>query len=226
LTPLVPENGVSRRIKNKKKLSLNIELGCKLSIQLEGVKERLSSFLIGMEPNLYLIIKKPLRGSSEYLVSEGSDLIIRYVHLGEVYGFHATALISITNPTTITFLSYPQRIEKINLRKNPRINSIIPAYLNHEKDKLNGVIKNLSTQGIKFTTKTIENSILKDILIGDEVSISFPLPGINGNLEIQGTIRNKSHEEEETGFGIEFNDKNAEAIGMIDAYINQVKDYT
>jgi len=67
---------------------------------------------------------------------------------------------------------------------------------------------------------------LKDILIGDEVSISFPLPGINSNLEIQRTIRNKSHEEEETGFGIEFNDKNAEVIGMIDAYIIHVKDYT
>lgn len=213
--------------KTKKNLSLNIELGCKLSIQLEGVKERLSSFLIGMEPKSYLIIKTPLRGSSEYLVSEGSDLIIRYVHFGEVYGFHATALLSIKNPTTITFLSYPQRIEKINLRKNPRITSLIPAYLYHKEDKLNGVIKNLSTQGIKFTTKTIENSILKDILIGDEISISFPLPGIDGNQELKGKIRNKSrnNDNEESGFGIEFDNRNAETIGLINTYITKVKEY-
>ncbi|HOP46096.1 MAG TPA: flagellar brake protein [Desulfobacteraceae bacterium] len=98
----------TEKSETKKVVSLNIEIGCKLSIQLQGLKERLSSFLIGMEPKSYLIIKTPLRESSEYLVSEGSDLIIRYVHFGEVYGFHATALLSITNPTTITFLSFPK----------------------------------------------------------------------------------------------------------------------
>lgn len=89
------------------------------------------------------------------------------------------------------------------------------------------VIKNLSTQGIKFTTKNIENSILKDILIGDEISISFPLPGIDGNQELKGKIRNKSrnNDNEESGFGIEFDNRNAETIGLINTYITKVKEY-
>ena len=41
-------------------LSQHIELGCTLSVQAEGIKERLSSFLVGMVPTSYIIIQTPV----------------------------------------------------------------------------------------------------------------------------------------------------------------------
>ena len=211
--------------KKNKDLSLNAELGCKLFVQIEGIKDRLSSFLIGMMPNSYLIINTPVMTGIEYLLSEGKGLVLRYMHLGEVYGFHSTVLRSITNPSKITFLSYPQQIEKINLRKKPRISCFIPASLNHEKDELKGVIKNLSTEGIKFTTKTLEGSQIHQVPVGNDITICFPLLGIEGIQELHGKIRNKNREHDEMDFGIEFNKKDDKIIAMIDSYIKQVMDY-
>jgi c-di-GMP-binding flagellar brake protein YcgR len=120
--------------KTDKDLVLNVELGCKLFVQIEGVKERLSSFLIGMMPKSYLIIHTPALTGIEYILLEGREVVLRYVYLGEIYGFHSTVLRSITSPSKITFLSYPQKIEKINLRKEPRIRCFIPASLHHEQN--------------------------------------------------------------------------------------------
>jgi len=211
--------------KTDKDIALNVELGCKLFVQIEGVKERLSSFLIGMMPKSYLIVHTPVMTGIEYILSEGREVVLRYVYLGEVYGFHSTVLRSITTPSKITFLSYPQQIEKINLRKKPRIRCFIPASLHHEQDELKGVIKNLSIEGIKFTTKAVEDSQIRQIPVGKDITICFPLLGIEGVQVLNGKIRNKSGEQDEMDFGIEFNKRDAKIIGMIDAYIKQVRDY-
>jgi c-di-GMP-binding flagellar brake protein YcgR len=208
-----------------KNLSLNIELGCKLFVQIEGIKERLSSNLIGLLPKRYLIVRTPMLTGIEYILKEGNKVVVRYVHLGEVYGFHSTVVRSITNPSKIIFLSYPQQIETINLRKVPRIGCFFPASLHHQKDEVKGIIKNLSVEGIKFTTKNIEGLPLEKLSIEDDVVLHFPLLGIDGIQEIHGKIKNMSQEQEELDFGIQFDKKDFKTITMIDDYIKQVKDY-
>jgi len=211
--------------KDKKEIPLNIELGCKLFIQIEGIKERLSSALVGMASRSYLIVRTPVMTGIEYMMKEGCPVVIRYVHLGEVYGFQSVVLRSITHPSRITFISFPDQIEKINLRKKPRIGCFIPASLSDGKSSLKGVIKNLSTEGIKFTIKILEDAAEKNIKVGNDIAVNFPLLGIEGIQEINGKIRNKNQNENEMDFGIEFYKKDARTIEMIDSYIKQVMEY-
>ncbi len=91
---------------------LNIELGCQVSIQVEGMKERLTSYLVGMLINSYLIIKTPSIVGIGDLFPTGGSVVVRYIYLGEVFGFRSTVLGSTTLPFKIIFLSYPEAIEK------------------------------------------------------------------------------------------------------------------
>jgi len=99
---------------------LKIELGFQLSIQVEETKERLTSYLVGILTNTYLIIKTPsIIGIGDLLLKD-SSIVVRYLYLGEVFGFRSTVLGSTTLPFKVIFLSYPKIIEKIKRNKKVR----------------------------------------------------------------------------------------------------------
>ena len=202
---------------------LNIELGCQLSIQVEEMKERLTSYLVGMLINSYLIIKTPSIVGIKDLLTKGSSVVVRYIYLGEVFGFRSTVLGSTTSPFKIIFLSYPKIIEIINLRQKPRISCCIPASLNYKNSELKGIIENINSGGCKFTTQDAEHPKAQQIWVEDNIQISFPLFGLEGIKECNGIIRNKNCGGKRIELGIEFEKMDSEISNMIDSYVEKVK---
>lgn len=204
---------------------LNIELGCQVSIQVEGMKERLTSYLVGMLLNSYLIIKTPSIVGIGDLFPTGGSVVVRYIYLGEVFGFRSTVLGSTTLPFKIIFLSYPEAIEKINLRKKPRISCYIPASLSYRDLELKGIIENINSDGCKFTTQDAENPEAQLISIEGDIQLSFPLFGLEGIKEFHGIIRNKNCDSKRIELGIEFKKMDVEISNMIDSYVEKVKEH-
>lgn len=204
---------------------LNIALGCQLSIEVEGMKERLTSYLVGMLIDSYLIIKTPSIIGMRELLPNKSVVVVRYLYLGEVFGFRSTVLGFTTLPFKIIFLSYPEVIERITLRSKPRISCYIPASLSFGDLELQGIIENINSDGCKFTTQDPEQLEAQQISMEDDIQLSFPLFGSQGIKEFHGIIKNKNCDSKRMELGIAFEKMDVEISNTIDSYVEKVREH-
>ena len=81
-----------KKLKKKQSTHLNIELSSDLFLSIKGIKGIFTSYIIGMKPEAFLIIKTPTIISNEILLSEKTSLMVRYTHLGDIYKFNTSIL--------------------------------------------------------------------------------------------------------------------------------------
>ena len=152
-----------KKLKKNQSTHLNIELSSDLFLSIKGVKGIFPSYLIGVKPDAFVIIKTPTIISSEDLLLEGTSLVVRYTHLGDVYRFNTSILGENEDPFKVTFLSYPDVVEKIEYRDSPRVSSYIPAALIYKKIEVKGIVTDISVAGCKFRTDSIDQ--MEELLI-------------------------------------------------------------
>ena len=206
-------------------MRLNVEIGGQLMLQVEGIEARVKSFLVGMEPNGYLIVRVPSIHEVENQLSEGGELIVRYLYSGNVYGFQSKVLGSITKPHPLTFLSYPENVETSNLRSRARINCYIPASAVVHKNMFSGMVTDISTKGVRFTARVLNRPDQQQMKLGDNSKLSFSIPGMGGMHDFQGEIRNIMQGKQRISMGIEFKGMDEEIVDKIDAYIRMAMEY-
>lgn len=204
-------------------MTLAVGLGSALTVQIEGMEERIKATLVGMEPPVFLMVRLQIASTFREQIDKGTVLIVRYAFMGNIYGFRSKYIDSITDPFKITFLSYPENIESLNLRNAHRVNCYIPALANLHKRELRGVVTDMSTKGVRLVvlTKILE---LPDIHINDLIHISFPLSGMEGIQRFKGKIKNISGDKESLSFGVEFITLDTKVVGLIDRHIKEILD--
>ena len=213
--------------KKKKKYQtthLNIELASDLLLQFKGVKGFFPSYLIGMKPDVFLIIKSPTIITTEDLLSEGSSLVVRYTFLGDVHRFKTEVLGSNHEPFKVTYLSYPSVVEKIEFRDTQRVHCFFPATLQYDKIEINGMITDISLGGCKFKTEAIEQ--VEGLLLkkDGDASLQFQLPGYEGTKTFQGKIKKVEFDMNFT-LGIGFRSIDDDARQVIATYVESAREY-
>lgn len=216
---------MARKKKKKNETThLNIKLATDLLLQFKGVKGFFPSYLIGMKPDVFLIIKSPTIITTENLLAEGSSLVVRYTFLGDVYRFKTDVLGSNHEPFKVTFLSYPSVVEKIEFRDTQRVQCFFPATLQYDKIEINGMITDISLGGCKFRTEAIEQ--IEGLLLKKEgdASLQFQLPGYEGTKNFQGKIK-KVEFDMNFSLGIGFRSIDDDARQVIAAYVESAREY-
>lgn len=213
-----------KKLKKNQSTHLNIELSSDLFLSIKGIKGIFPSYLIGMKPDAFIIIKTPTIISSENLLSEGASLKIRYTHLGDVYRFNTSILGESRNPFKVTYLSYPDLVEKIEYRDSPRISSYIPAALLYKNIEVKGIIIDISVAGCKFRTDSIEQ--MEDLLIkkGGDVTLHFPVLGLDGIRVFKGKIKKVAFDND-LALGIGFREIDDDFRKIITSYIESMMEY-
>lgn len=213
-----------KKIKKNQSTHLDIELASDLLLQFKGVKGSFPSYLIGLKPDVFLIIKSPTIIASENLLSEGTSLVVRYTHLGDVYRFKTDVLGTNNEPFKVTFLSYPKVVEKIEYRDSQRVHCFFPATLQYDKLEISGMITDISLGGCKFKTDDIDQ--IEGFLVKKEgdVTLQFPLLGHKGTKEFNGKIK-KVEFDMNFVLGIGFCSIDADMRRTIASYVESAKEY-
>jgi len=213
-----------RKLKKNQSRQLNIDLAADLFLKIKGIKGFFPSYLIGMKPEAFLIIKTPTILSSENLTSEGTSLVVRYKHLGDIYRFGATILGTNEEPFKVTYLSYPDVVEKIEYRHSPRISSYIPASLSYKDIEVKGIVTDISVAGCKFRTNSIEQ--LEELLNKKEgdVTLHFPVLGLDGIRKFKGRIKKVTFDND-LALGIGFQETDDEYRNVISSWVENTKEY-
>lgn len=212
-------------VKEGKDYRLTLEMGRVLLIQFQGMEDRFKVGFVGMEADHFLILRAPASHIPKEHLSPGNQVTTRFVHLGNAYGFRSSVLSHIASPVPLLFLSYPQRIETLNLREAKRIECFIPASARIGDEAFAGLITDISTGGCRFSFRLPKGHDDVAMEVEDAVTLSFPLLGMEGEKVFQGLIMNISRDLEKRSLGVRFDAVAPEVAANIEAYLSRVAEF-
>ena len=178
-------------LKGKRKKA-SLDVGLVIFIQPKGSPKniRYKSSIVGWKTDNLVIIDMPILNGAYVNLADGCTCIVRYIHCGNACGFETKVLKNINDiKLPLIYLSYPNSIERISLRRYDRIQTMIPAcievQLNDNSEKLQGSILDLSVGGCLLDIPGCKGVSLD---IESKVNLSFPLANTGDRVEGVGAI--------------------------------------
>ena len=170
---------------------------------------RLSSKLVGIEEDKYIIIKTPSMLAGLDVLNKGNGIIVKYLEKGTAFVFTSHILKFISSPEMLLFVEYPKKIEDHNIRDKQRLDCYLPAHIIPDdgpgKYDIEGAVTDISRGGCKFIASKeslrVNNVQLE---INSEVLISFNLPGLEQPLTATILAKNKYFSKSEDSLNIGF----------------------
>ena len=202
-------------------MKLALALGSELNMQIEGMEEKFKAILVGAEAPAYFMVRMQIPSKFRSQIDKGTKFIVRYLYHGNVYGFRTKSLGSIDRPYKITFLSYPENIESLNIREAQRVSCFIPATLEMKNREIKGLVTDISKCGTRFKIST-KSDLSGELKIGNQLKVSFPLIGLEGIQTFQGKIKSITSDPEQLVLGIQFFDVKPALKDLVDLYVNDV----
>ena len=163
------------------------EIGTTMLATFSRTSQPFKAIYVGMEPGSYLILRFPPGTGIHDHLFEGNALVVKYVHGGKVYGFRTEVMAYLYKKRIIlVVLAYPEIVETVALRKEQRIDFLVPARLTVAGEGLDGFIVDLSPSGCRFAMDVTPEHIPYDFKIIKEATIAFQLIGQEGMKELPG----------------------------------------
>ncbi len=183
---------------------LSIALGDYLQIQFGRSEKRFNVKLVGMEPGSYLIGQLPSKMDDS--ISGGNQATVRYLssQSGTIYGFQSIIMGFIVNPIRILILSYPNVVEKHELRKHKRLNCFIAATAKIGDREYNGVITDLSLGGCRFILNMKAAESFPKLKAEEKITLRSQIPIQPGVQTLGGIVRSRVEDVEKSSLGIQF----------------------
>ena len=160
-------------------LQIGVEWGMQLQLRFSGFAESYKTTLAGMERGRYLICSAPSLPGLWTVLNAPDQTTVRYLHDGVVYGFKCTLLTALAKPFQLLVLSYPDKIETVNLRQHQRVPCLIPAKAKTGQTHWDGALLDLSLSGCCFVWD-MPREAQDTVSSGDEMEISYRMPGSPG----------------------------------------------
>ena len=201
-------------------LNLNRSLNISAQRQSSEGSPRHKGFLVGNIHKELLV----LGGIQDAEFSIGDNLIIRLLLENEAVGFVTTVKEIAKAPLKLYFVSFPEKVESVNLRKAQRLSVFLPAEVQARKTPeqgsdihlLQAMVLNISGGGCFFTTKSAAGPF-------PEVNISFSLPGEKHVHSVRAKVLDSTAQKAITGQRVKFTDtvKNVAPLADISRWIEQ-----
>lgn len=207
---------------------MELPIGHEMLVQFEGEKARFKSTYYGQKPEEFLIIQMPgIPGIREKLLN-GGRLVIRYLVGGRVYGFKAHSQGHVVRPCPLIFLSYPQSVESLNLRKSERVNTFLDAKGSIDGVIMDGVILDLSAGGCMLLVHRTTGIAWPSLDPGQIVHLEFSLGKDQEPTTILSQVISMRKDPERIRLGIKFildAEKDKATIKALTTYIDNISDF-
>ena len=177
--------------------------------------------LFGAVPGRYLIAG----GFGEADFKEGDELVVKTTIGGHVIVLWAKVEKRIDGKERLYLLSYPQQIEKLDLRKAERLNVMIPVEMrlsggagsSFVEIKAGGFLLNLSDRGVCSAVKGTGRSTCI-------CELKFSLPGVSELFVVSGQVVKMNREGERVAnFSVQFGEgaRDSTALDKIREWISE-----
>jgi hypothetical protein len=196
---------------NKRESAAYFKVGVPVFVELTQKTRRLraQATLIGWSPPEILITTLPL-DSRMLIIPTGTELIVRYLLDGAVYGFMTRLMHKQQEPYGMWILDYPEVVEVKNLRRSPRI----PLYLKADAEgSKEWEMLDISNFGACLAAPDEQ-------FVGDVVILTFALPDGAMIEKLRCSIVRVNASQQESIVGVQFDEDNADALLKVKKYID------
>ncbi|MFT6899495.1 MAG: c-di-GMP-binding flagellar brake protein YcgR [Paraglaciecola sp.] len=204
------DNPTATDIPHNQIISHNVRMGQFVDVEiLNELHDRFKSFLIGAKDGKYLVLEQP--DSKRYgfvrdQLCEGQSIVIRTIceqTTGECIAFRSVVEGIINHPRRLLFVSFPDDIQKRELRGEQRTAIRYPAeiYMMKKANRIKGVITDISDGGCRFEFRAGET--VKGIK-QEYIYIEFEHPDTGQVLELTSKVCSQRKEMDVISIGIAF----------------------
>ncbi|MGA1875719.1 MAG: flagellar brake protein [bacterium] len=197
-----------------------LDVGLIIFLQTKGINKdlRYRSSILGWKRGVTIIVEMPLLNGVYVSLATGCECIVRYIYNGTAYGFETVVLKSLNDPNVpLLYLAYPQKVEKIGLRRHQRVEMYLPIHIEiqgeSQSQELEGNILDLSVGGCLFE---ITSQVDFNVKLEAKIIISFSLPNAEQYpIKVQAIVKRIHIISNSTKVGIQFFDLSPEALAKI-----------
>lgn len=180
------------------KSEVTIPVGEPCQIQLDQGK--LPSFFRGYSYPKYILIDGPVTRSGPVVAVSGTFYVVRFIHMGLVYGYESMLMKQYSTPVSIWVMRYPDEIQTVNLRKSERMSTFIPASFDSGEGVITGAIVDISEGGGFFVAPSHAA-----IQPGQTAQMDMTLPNGEKITDYECKICTVKPNGAKVSFGINFN---------------------
>jgi len=186
--------------------------------QVAGQRLKSSAPYIGLNGRELVLTGVPLVSGAPLITTIGTPCVIRYVDQGVMYGFTSRVAHIQHNPLKMIYLTYPDQVEKIELRCEERFSVNFATQIffqeGEEVKSVSGNILDLSCAGCRFTGPLFFD-------VGDKLRLSFQLSDGTAIDNLAAEVRNgRTGEVGQYEFGVRFESSLAEIQNLVGQLAN------
>ncbi|MBW1637057.1 MAG: DUF4388 domain-containing protein [Deltaproteobacteria bacterium] len=204
---------------------LALEFGLSLKLEFESLDSGFDSSLAGMVPEKCIIVATPPNFIfTDTPLEKGSAILVKYRYMGKLCLFNSRLLRAIDTPQHLLFLEYPEVIHYHEMRKTVRTATYIPCAVKLPgQQQFFGAFVDLSSSGGLCRIKTRNNKELPEVKITEEVELNCLLPGLKGEQQFKGIIRNVRKSIQDVHLGIQFAQLPPHLSDAIESFLSPAK---
>lgn len=204
-------------------VNLEVALGSDLVVMLPGAQTGYRGTIVGFDAYEYIIASLRLPKSVRDSLTYKGELVIKYLHEGTVYGFRSTILNHITRPAPLLFFTYPDSLEKLDLRKASRTSCNIDGTIFTMEGKgYECLVLNVSETGCKVSVAVNARDPLNTMEKGQDMVVTMQL-GSSGAVKLPVGVKNITKEKGNIHFGCMFLDINEKEQEQISSYVEKIE---
>ena len=201
---------------------LDLEVGTKLFLGLEGLDQRLVSVYHGADEGSHLIIQTPMVSEVIKRLKPGVRVTVHYMTKGTIRAFQSTVVGFILKPFPLTFVEYPSLVAHQDLRQSPRANCCLPGTIALQEKGFEGLLVNISLGGCRFVLSQNQDPKPPLLKVEQKVGISFSLSEEESRLLAEAEVRNATTLDHLQIMGLRFLSLDRQSRLSIDSYVETV----
>ena len=205
---------------------MNAEIGTIVLVNFARSSNAIKGVYVGMEPGAYIIIRFPSGAGVHDYLYEGSEAVIKYISFGKVFGFRTEVMgYMYKKGLILCVLAFPKEIETHKLRREQRVDFLVPAQLTVAGNVLDGFVVDISPGGCRFSLDESPDNLPFDFSVITEVTLSFHFVGLEGIQTFVCQVKNVVQDKKPIYLGLEFNQADSSITQGIREYIQQVSQF-
>lgn len=212
----------ARRVERLPGVHLKLKQGNQLILRFMCVDKRYEAKVVGFEPYAYCIAQVRLPQEVLSRLGQNPLVVAQLNNGGTLFGFRTEVLNRVSVPAPLVFLSHPDSVERIVLRRSERLDVTLPASIHGAYGDHDVVLLDLAPSGCSFTARCTLKSPLREARPGERVVLQCDF-GCGQPLMAPVDLRRVAEHNGRVTMGGQFADLTEDSERLIRDYLNRLQ---
>ena len=220
--PAIENQEAARRVERLPGVHLQLKVGNQLFLRLLCVDQRYEGKVVGVEPYAYSIVQVRLPQDTLARLGHNPGVVAQLNAGGTLFGFRTEVVNRVSTPAPLLFLSHPDSVERLVLRRTERVDVTLPGSIHGHFGDYDVVLLDLAPTGCSFAARSNLKSPLRAAQPGERMVLRCDL-GCGQPLMAPLMLRRVEEQKGRITMGGQFVDMTEESEQLLHGYVQRMQ---